>query len=185
MLGAATRGAARRFVDTGAQVSEQSFPEPLDTVLERHGVVMAVECAAHHAERFATRADDYRPKVRRLIEYGLGLAATTYAEALRHQRGFQARALDCFGDCQALLTPAATSTAPRDLGTTGMPTLNSPWSYAGLPTLVVPTGVAADGLPVGIQLVGRPDREAELFAIAAWCEANLVFDFRPRLLEAA
>ena len=128
VLGAATRGAARRFADAGAQVVERSFPEPLDTVLEHHRVIMAAECAAHHAERFATRADDYRPKVRRLIEYGLGLAATTYAEALRHQRGFRARVLEGFGDSRALVTPAAPATAPRDLTTTGMPTLNSPWS---------------------------------------------------------
>lgn len=185
VMAAAARGAARRFAATGARVEERPFPGPLDTVLERHGVVMAAECAAHHAVRFESRPDDYRPKIRSLIEYGRSIAATTYAEALRHQLAFRARVLECFGDCGALLTPAATSTAPRDLTTTGSPSLNSPWSYAGFPTVVVPTGVAADGLPVGLQLIGRPDAEAELVEIAAWCEEKLVFDFRPRLLSAA
>ena len=47
----------------------------------------------------------------------------------------------------ALITPATISTAP-DPTTTGDPAFNSPWSYTHLPTVSVPTGLAADGLPV-------------------------------------
>ena len=53
----------------------------------------------------------------------------------------------------ALITPATVSTAP-DPSTTGDPAFNSPWSYTGLPTVSFPIGLAPDGLPVAVQLVG-------------------------------
>ena len=54
-----------------------------------------------------------------------------------------------------------------DAATTGDPAFNSPWSYTGLPTVSLPAGWSADGLPLAIQLVGPPWQEAELLAAAA------------------
>ena len=53
----------------------------------------------------------------------------------------------------AWITPATVGTAP-DPSTTGDPAFNSPWSYTGLPTVSFPIGLAPDGLPVAIQLIG-------------------------------
>jgi Asp-tRNA(Asn)/Glu-tRNA(Gln) amidotransferase A subunit family amidase len=61
---------------------------------------------------------------------------------------------------------------------TGDSAFNSPWSYTGLPTVSLPAGWTADGLPLAIQLVGRPWGEAELLAVAAWCEERLAFERR-------
>jgi Asp-tRNA(Asn)/Glu-tRNA(Gln) amidotransferase A subunit family amidase len=71
-----------------------------------------------------------------------------------------------------LLTSATTTPAPS-AETTGNPAFNSPWSYTGLPTVSVPAGRAADGLPLSIQLIGRAWDEATVFAAAAWCESRL------------
>ena len=59
----------------------------------------------------------------------------------------------CDDKLDALITPATLGTAP-DPSTTGDPAFNSPWSYTGLPTVSFPIGLATDGLPVAIQLVG-------------------------------
>jgi amidase len=53
---------------------------------------------------------------------------------------------------------------------------NSPWSYTGLPSICIPTGRSADGLPLALQLVGRHGKDAELLAGTAWCEAALCVD---------
>ena len=55
-----------------------------------------------------------------------------------------------------LLTPATLTPAPEGLSSTGDPAFNSPWSYNGLPTVVLPVRLSPEGLPIGIQLVGKP-----------------------------
>ena len=59
------------------------------------------------------------------------------------------------------ITPATVGTAP-DPSTTGDPAFNSPWSFSGLPTVSFPIGLAEDGMPFAIQLVGYDHREDEL-----------------------
>ena len=78
----------------------------------------------------------------------------------------------CFAGVDALLTPAAPGRA--DAATTGDPAFNSPWSYTGLPTVCSPAR-SPEGLPLGLQLVGRAWGEADLLAAAAWCEDALGF----------
>ena len=53
------------------------------------------------------------------------------------------------------------------------PAFNAPWSYLGLPTVTFPLGRTSNGLPIGIQLVGRRNMDAELLSIAAACECVL------------
>src|SRR5262249_20113931 len=68
-----------------------------------------------------------------------------------------------------LITPATVGTAP-DPSTTGDPAFNSPWTFTRLPTVSFPVGLAADGLPVAIQVVGRKLADQSLLQTAAWCE---------------
>lgn len=60
---------------------------------------------------------------------------------------------------------------------TGDPMLCAPWSFAGLPAISLPSGLARDGLPLAIQLVS--EGEPRLLAVAAWCEAMLGFSGTP------
>jgi Asp-tRNA(Asn)/Glu-tRNA(Gln) amidotransferase A subunit family amidase len=53
---------------------------------------------------------------------------------------------------------------------TGDPQFQTPWSVSGLPSITVPCGLAASGLPLGIQLVSGAFTEPALLAAAAWCE---------------
>lgn len=54
--------------------------------------------------------------------------------------------------------------------TTGDPAFNSPWSFLGVPTVSVPTGLADDGLPLALQVVGVTLNELRLLDVAQWCE---------------
>ncbi len=160
---------AARFQHAGAEVREAPLPESFGDVLRSHRVIMAVEAAVTHHERFVRNRESFLPKIRGLIEEGLAAAATDYARARQHQQSLSREVLSCFDGVDALLTPATTGPAP-DTSTTGDPIFNSPWSFTGLPTVSFPTPTGQDALPLAIQLVGRPLGEAELFRWAQWCE---------------
>ncbi|HEV3258543.1 MAG TPA: amidase [Gemmataceae bacterium] len=168
---------ASRFQSRGAAVRDIALPPGFAEVLPRHRTVMAVEAAAYHGTRLRRHPDDYQPKIRALLEEGLACPVPDHARCKAHQQQLARDLLGCFHDVDALLTPATTSPAP-DRSTTGDPAFNSPWSYTGLPTVSIPAGWSDEGLPLAIQLVGRPWAEAELLAVAAWCEEVLAVEQR-------
>jgi aspartyl-tRNA(Asn)/glutamyl-tRNA(Gln) amidotransferase subunit A len=156
----------------GAAVADVVLPAAFGKVLAAHRTVMAVEAAAFHQPRLEKHPDDYEPNIRGLLEEGLDTPGPQYARCKDHQKQLAREMLTCFKAATILLTPATRGPAP-DVGTTGDPAFNSPWSYIGYPTVTLPTGRFAEGLPLGLQLVGPPWREAELLAAAAWCEEAL------------
>jgi aspartyl-tRNA(Asn)/glutamyl-tRNA(Gln) amidotransferase subunit A len=169
--------ATERFRSRGASVVKVALPPSFAAVLERHRIVMAVEAAAFHEVRLREHPDDYGPRITALLEEGLACPAPEYVRTREHQRRLIEEFSACFEGVDALMTPATTSSAPS-AETTGDPAFNSPWSYTGFPTVSFPAGWSSDGLPLAIQLVGRPWSEADLLATAAWCESALEFDFR-------
>jgi Asp-tRNA(Asn)/Glu-tRNA(Gln) amidotransferase A subunit family amidase len=82
-----------------------------------------------------------------------------------------------------LLTPTTPTPAPAGLHATGDPVFQTPWTFVGLPSITVPSGLAPDGLPLGLQLVAAPFAEARLLAVARWCERTLNFAARPALFQ--
>ena len=175
---AVTREAMDRACDqlraAGAVVSDVGLPAAFTDVLARHRIVMAVESAKFHEARLRRHPEDYDPNIRSLVEEGLVCPATEYARTKEHQRRLKKEMEACFAGVDVLLTPAAPGPAP-DAATTGDPAFNSPWSYTGLPTVCFPCARSPEGLPLGLQLVGRPWGEADLLAVAAWCEDTLGF----------
>ncbi len=138
---------------------------------------MAVEAAAFHKARLRQHPDDYGPQLTTLLQEGLACPAPEYVRTLAHRRRLVEEFSACFEGVDAVLVPATTSPAPSP-ETTGDPAFNSPWSYTGFPSVSIPSGWFPEGLPLAIQLVGRPRSEFGLLATAAWCENSLEFDFR-------
>jgi len=163
----------------GASVEEIKLPPSFQGIHEAGTRVMQVEAAAFHAERFAAHAAQYRPKIRALIEAGLKLSGVEYAVAQQQRWRFRTEMALLFDHVDALLMPVAGTPAPRGLESTGDPTFCAPWSFAGLPAISLPSGLARDGLPLAIQLVGGAFDEARLLAVARWCEAALGFSAAP------
>jgi aspartyl-tRNA(Asn)/glutamyl-tRNA(Gln) amidotransferase subunit A len=164
-----------------ADVADVPLPGSFSDVVERHRIVMAVEAAQFHEDRFRKHPEDYGPNIARLLEEGLACPAPVYARAKEHQKQLRDDMRKCFedADVDALLCPATTTPAP-DSATTGDPAFNSPWSYTGLPTITIPVGLSDDGLPLAVQLVAKEYGESDLFWAARWCE-NLVAGRMPAL----
>jgi aspartyl-tRNA(Asn)/glutamyl-tRNA(Gln) amidotransferase subunit A len=144
---------------------------------------MAVEAAAAHRQRFEAQRDGYGPVISGMLDEGLATSAVDYADALAHRRKFLVEWLASFRKFDALIMPATDTTAPASLATTGDSKFQAPWSYAGLPVVSIPCGLACDGMPAALQLVGFVHADFPLLGTAQWCEAQLGFDKLPPLVR--
>jgi aspartyl-tRNA(Asn)/glutamyl-tRNA(Gln) amidotransferase subunit A len=167
---------AERFARAGAQIVEVHLPESFAGELDAHFAMLQAEAAVTHRDSYLQHAARYSPQMRELIEKGLKVTGAQYIELRRHQQRFRhdmnalCRAVD------ALLTPSTPAPAQRGLNSTGDPSFNGPASFSGIPSLGLPSGVSANGLPFGVQLMSAAFTEERLLATARWCEA--VLDFR-------
>jgi Asp-tRNA(Asn)/Glu-tRNA(Gln) amidotransferase A subunit family amidase len=180
---AATHFATSRLDSAGAEFTDVHMPGSFAELHENHALLLAVGAASVHRERYDAHRDRFPPGLSEIIERGRAASAVTYADARRHQIAFKSEVLAAFKGVDLLLTPATPTPAPSGLTSTGNPAFNSPWSYAGLPTIVLPATCTPGGLPAGIQLVARPFAEARLLSISAWCETHLEWTRTPSNLS--
>ncbi|GAC1357871.1 MAG: amidase [Ktedonobacteraceae bacterium] len=129
----------------------------IEDINRRHTRMVFADMAAVHTSWFAQYESLYRPRTAAALREG----QTVGAEELTVAR--QGRAV-LRGELEALMTqakiamwvcPATTGPAPEGLDSTGSPIMNLPWTYVGMPAITVPGGRAANGLPLGLQCVGR------------------------------
>lgn len=140
-------------------------------------IVLAVEAAAYHAPWLRTRSDDYGPQVRNRLQNGLAYSGVEYLEALRWRAHALQAHLAAIGKCDAVLTPVSRAVAPTiaetDVGGAGnaeaiiqgITRFMRPINYLGLPALVVPAGFGQHGMPIGLQLIGRPFNDETVAAL--------------------
>ncbi len=167
------------LTSAGATVDEAAPSTDFDVLLASHRTVMNVESAVTRGKDFEARADDFSPNVRSSVEWGLLAPATAYIQAQRHRAAFRREVASLADRFDVLLTPSTPTPAPRDLSTTGDASFQAPWTTAGLPSISLPSGLSASGLPFGIQLVASPFAEPRLLSAAAWCENALGVSLRP------
>lgn len=165
--------AAAAFAGAGALLEEAALPDGFDLTLEAHHIIMTAEGAAFHSRTYPAHLHEYPPRLRTLVETGCLIPATAYLDAQRVRAELRQRSLPLFERFDALLVPAAAGPAPEGLDFTGDPSFNAPWTMFGLPAIALPGGRDARGLPLGLQLVGRPRADEALLRVATWCEAVL------------
>ena len=172
-------GVVERLTAAGARVTELTLPPVFAEIHAAGQVVLEVEAAAYHQPAFAKHASDYGPGLAEMIPRGLARPATEYVAANRARLAFREAMIPVLEAHDALLSPTAPGPAPAGLGWTGDASLCAPWSSAGVPSITVPTGLDAAGLPLALQLVQAPAGLARLLGVAAWCERIVGFDARP------
>ena len=182
-VGAAVRAAAAAAERLGAEVIPVRVPDVADLNAVAR-VILYAEASAVMAP-YLDRREDFGADVRSLLEQGSLVAAADYVNAQRLRRLFceQFRALLRRVDC--LFTPTTPTTAPlsgqatveiagehedtRLASTRFVRAINA----LGLPALAMPCGADRQGLPVSLQVIGRPFEEALLLRIGAALEAAL------------
>jgi Asp-tRNA(Asn)/Glu-tRNA(Gln) amidotransferase A subunit family amidase len=161
-----------------AEFSEAEIPTREDW-FEAGLVVLSAEAAAYHAKAFAGHEADYREQTATLVRQGLGTSATDYIGARQSLRDLGVSIVAALEGFDALLLPVAPGPAPRGLESTGDSSFCAPASFAGLPSISLPTAVNSQGLPFAIQLVGRRGGDRDLLAMAARFESRLGFTATP------
>ena len=171
----------KRLRSAGAEIIDFNLPASFRVVHSAHRVIMFAEAAAVHEAKFRETPTLYRPNMQGEVYSGLLIPSSTYLHAQRIRGRFREEMTASMGGLDALLTPTAPTTALKGLASTGDAAFNAPWSFAGFPTVTIPSGLAGDGLPLGVQLIAKPYEEAKLLDVAAWCESALPFDAEPPL----
>ncbi len=176
-VGDAVRSALRVLQDLGAQVEEIAM-SMIQGNISAQLTIESCEPSAYHQEWLRTRPGDYGEDVRTLLEMGEMYLATHYIQAQRYRSALRREFLDGFRQVDVFVTPTLPFTATPCGATevviehdqtedmlsaimqfTGVPSL------AGLPALSLPVGFDPDGLPVGMQVIGRPFDEGTLFRL--------------------
>jgi aspartyl-tRNA(Asn)/glutamyl-tRNA(Gln) amidotransferase subunit A len=142
-------------------------------------LVLAVEAAAFHKRWMIERPQDYGPQVLMRLQNGLAIPGVSYLEAMRWRGPALAAHSAATAGVDAVIAPvapvAAPSIAESDVGNNPdaeaviqrLTRFTRPINYLGLPSLALPCGFTAGGLPVGMQLIGRSFDEANLLRIGA------------------
>ncbi len=145
---------------------------PLEDIWEMHRRIMRAEAAQYHRTWFPQRRRDYGPNLTAMLEDGWKVLAVEYLEALEHRKRVRQSFLRAHPEVDLWLAPATEAAAPATRETTGDPHFQSMWSYLGLPTVSLSVGLDSDGLPLGVQLIGRPEADDSLLAAAEWIDTH-------------
>ncbi|MCW2641116.1 MAG: Amidase [Dactylosporangium sp.] len=175
-VAAAVSTAIDVLVEQGAQVREVEIPLP-EYILPTEWGIMLPEASAYHQEMLRDKADLYTDEVRLYLEVGELVLATDYIKALRVRTLIQQRWRDLFESIDVLIAPTLTTPALRadqpevtwpdgstESATDTYVRFSAPANVTGLPSLSVPCGFNASGLPIGMQILGRPFAETTLLA---------------------
>ena len=162
----------------GAKVVEVELPDQRQLTAACQ-LVLAVEAAAYHKRWLIERPQDYGPQVLMRLQNGLAIPGVSYLEAMRWRGPALAAYNAAVARVDAVIAPVAPVPAPTiaesDVGNgpdaeaviQRLTRFTRPINYLGLPALAIPSGFTRNGLPVGVQLIGRSFDEAVLLRIGA------------------
>jgi aspartyl-tRNA(Asn)/glutamyl-tRNA(Gln) amidotransferase subunit A len=177
-------GAVTALRDAGYALSEISLPgfELAPFVI---ALIAYSEVGAQHRDRIRSEPEAFHPDIRRLIRFGQLLTAGEYADAVRAQFVIRERYRAVVDEFDGVVTPTMPTTAPRrgeDPFVPGDDPLSALFTFmrftclfniTGHPSITLHAGLADDGLPVGIQLIGTHGRDLDLLELARGVEDTL------------
>jgi aspartyl-tRNA(Asn)/glutamyl-tRNA(Gln) amidotransferase subunit A len=154
----------------GAQVEEIELPGRAHA-FDVTGELVLAEAAWFHRDRLEQAPEVFGPDVVTRLRRGAAISGPRYGWGRQQQRGWRRRVLEALADRDLLLVAGCGIPAPRiadsdPLEMTGRLTQTiSMWVLSRTPVMSVPVGFH-EGLPVGVQLVGKPFAEGTLLAAA-------------------
>ncbi len=177
----AVRAAEGVLAALGARIRTVEFPAT-DALLRGWIPFCAVETAIAHQASYPAHAGEYGPDLANLIEHGRRMSATEFGAIMHERLEFSGRLAAVFQEVDLLLMPTMPVPVPSldrmaeygqdDSVLLRMLRFTAPFNFAGNPTITLPSGMDAAGLPLSMQLVGPHVSEALL------CRAGHAFQQR-------
>jgi len=164
----AVEDAARRLGAGGAALRDINLPPEFADLTPARECISNYERARGLAYEWHNHEALISPRLRQSIEKGFAISWDQYRSAMDLAVKWRRDIGDCFGDCDVLLGACVPGEAPQGLDDTGDPKFQELWTLLHLPTVTLPTHWGRNGLPVGIQLVGRLRSDAALLDVADW-----------------
>jgi aspartyl-tRNA(Asn)/glutamyl-tRNA(Gln) amidotransferase subunit A len=161
----------------GAKAVPVSIPD-LDGVLDCMLAIAMSEASVYHQQAMRTTPELFTDETRLLLEAGELTLATTYINAQRSRLAIKNAFKQAMRDVDVLVTPTQPTTALKIGQTTSRigsreetvfgvsARFCAPFNISGLPAISVPCGFSPEGMPIGLQIIGKPFDEETIFRIA-------------------
>ncbi|MDP1899028.1 MAG: amidase [Rubrivivax sp.] len=157
-----------------AEWVDAALPAGFATLVPLHKAIMAHEAARALAHERLRHREQLSPALRSLLDDGLAVSGQVQAANQAAAAPLRQQMDALFARHDVLLAPSTLGTAPAGLQATGDPLFCRAWTLLGLPCVHLPFSRGANGLPVGLQLVGRHGDDHRLLAWAEWAMQRLV-----------
>lgn len=161
--------AAHHLALQGAVVENMALPHAEEASSAQFAITLS-ESFAGHERNLRDRSQDFGAPARRRLQLGALITAADYVQAQRVRTIIRELWLAVFADLDVIIVPTTLNIAPpfsanpdTRLATTN---LTSVWNLSGFPAMSIPCGFSTSGLPIGMEIVGKPFDEATVLHIA-------------------
>jgi len=155
--------------DAGFELRHVPVMDDFQKIRDRHDAIMSSDAAKVHKEWFAKYENLYSSKFTDLIKRGYTITNDQLQNALQARDEFRNQIAQAMTDnnIDLWICPPTVGPAPKGLDSTGDPVMCLPWTQIGFPAISIPTTKNEDGLPMGLQVVGKWNSDESLLA---WAE---------------
>ena len=155
-----------------AEVVETPLPSDFDGSLRLQQIVQFSDIAKNYGPIADANPDRVSAKLKEIIAEGRTFSSADTAAARAERDPLYDDLAEILASYDVILTPAAPGPALAGLSATGSPMFNALWTFLGMPCISLPL-LEANGLPIGVQLVGARGRDAELLRASQWLMAQM------------
>jgi Asp-tRNA(Asn)/Glu-tRNA(Gln) amidotransferase A subunit family amidase len=161
--------ACNSLTEVGYELRRIRTLNNIQEVRARHDLILAADAARVHEKWFEKYEILYSAKLKELVRRGHAITDPQLKDALHARETFRAEMTETMNEnkIDLWICPPSTGPAPKGLENTGDPAMNLPWTQLGFPAVNIPVEKGPDGLPIGLQVVGKWNMDEELLA---WAE---------------
>lgn len=165
--------AALVLAKAGHRVREMTLPESFAGLLQAQKEIMGFDLVRSLAYERLAHAIELSTGLRALLAIGQQITHDQHRANLQLAYSARAAVSKAFGEYEVVLAPSAVGEAPATLTQTGDPVFGRVWTLLGLPCVHLPFYRGSSGMPVGLQVVGRPGEDKVALRVAAWLMRQL------------
>jgi Asp-tRNA(Asn)/Glu-tRNA(Gln) amidotransferase A subunit family amidase len=164
----AMQHAASVFAKAGHRVRELTLPDSFAGLLQAQKEIMGFDLVRSLAYERLQRLSELSPGLCEVLTMGQQISIDQHRSNLQLAHSSKAAVSSAFGEYEVVLAPSAVGEAPATLNQTGDPVFGRVWTLLGLPCVHLPFYKGSSGMPVGLQVVGRPGEDKVALRVAAW-----------------